>query len=277
MAALRIISWNLRLRVGRAAARQAALIADLSPHIACLQEVNSTSIPTLELESGLEWLTGTVPSESPSSRRSAFHAIVAGGLRTTGTQLPRLDVPFPDRTASAVVTVGAAELTVASYHAPPGASWGILKVRQALTFAEWLTAVSGPAILGADANTPKIDAIDFEQTQTHWHTGDRRLNGLRGDDALWGPGKVHQLRDALRAWLDNHPDHLAEIRRQRPLGPLEVSHRTGARRGHPGNPRRFDSIWISDHWLVKDVRYLYDEGVAAGSDHALVVADLTLK
>jgi hypothetical protein len=28
------------------------------------------------------------------------------------------------------------------------------------------------------------------------------------------------------------------------------------------------------HWTVQHISHLYDEGIAAGSDHALVVADL---
>lgn len=275
---IRIISWNLRLLVGPAVARQAALIAKLSPDIACLQEVNSKSIQALRLHSGLVWQTSTTPVELPRSRRSAYQAVVAGASGTTvQRRLPALDVPFPERVARAVVTAGDAELTVASYHAPPGRTWGVEKVRQALIFAQWLSTVTGPTILGADANTPEVDAIDFERTRTHWHTGSARLKGLRGDDALWGPGKVHQLRDALRVWLNDHPEQLHEIRRQRPKGPLQISHRTGVRRGHPGTPRRFDSIWISDHWSVKDVRYLYGEGLAAGSDHAVVMADMALR
>ena len=60
-AAIRIISWNLRLLVGPAVASQAALIARLSPDIACLQEANSNSIQTLGAQSGLPWRTSTGP------------------------------------------------------------------------------------------------------------------------------------------------------------------------------------------------------------------------
>ena len=48
-------------------------------------------------------------------------------------------------------------------------------------------------LLGADANTPLIDAVDFAATRTHWHTGGRRLNGEPGDDLLFGPDKIHPL------------------------------------------------------------------------------------
>jgi hypothetical protein len=39
---------------------------------------------------------------------------------------------------------------------------------------------------------------------------------------------------------------------------------------------RFDSIWITHHWTATHVSHLYDEAITAGSDHAIVAADLTL-
>jgi hypothetical protein len=44
----------------------------------------------------------------------------------------------------------------------------------------------------------------------------------------------------------------------------------------PGNPRRFDSIWISDHFTVEAIDYPYADSCAAGSDHSAVIADLAL-
>ena len=35
-----------------------------------------------------------------------------------------------------------------------------------------------------------------------------------------------------------------------------------------------DSIWLTGHWTVQHISHLYDDGVATGSDHALVVTDL---
>lgn len=115
---VRVISWNLHHRVEPAAAEEAALIAELSPDIACLQEVNVNSITVLEAKSGVALLTAPAPHEVSPPRRSAYNTVVAGGSRTTARELPRLDVPFPERVASAVVTVEGAEVTVASYHAP---------------------------------------------------------------------------------------------------------------------------------------------------------------
>lgn len=85
---------------------------------------------------------------------------------------------------------------------------GIVKPRQAVAFASWLSKqnTEWAVLFGADANTPLIDAFDFANTLTHWNTGDRRLHVEPGDDLLFGPGKVHNLDDALRRWLDLRSD-----------------------------------------------------------------------
>lgn len=53
--------------------------------------------------------------------------------------------------------------------------------------------------MGADANTPLIDAVDLAETRTHCRSSSRRLNGEPGDELLFGPGKIHPLEDRLRA------------------------------------------------------------------------------
>lgn len=50
-------------------------------------------------------------------------------------------------------------------------------------------------------------------------------------------------------------------------------------RGHAGQrqtPCRYDTVYVSEHLDVEDVRYLYHESTAAGSDHAAVATRLTL-
>jgi len=153
----------------------------------------------------------------------------------------------------------------------------VVKPRQAVAFASWLVTQSGPVLFGADANTPLIDAIDFARTRTHWHSGLRKLRGEPGDDLLFGPDKVHALDDVLRCWLALHPNEMDRLRTRDPLGPLAVTHRTGRRKNSPGTARRFDSIWVSSHWVLRHIEHLYAEGIEAGSDHAPVVVDLDLR
>jgi hypothetical protein len=113
-------------------------------------------------------------------------------------------------------------------------------------------------------------------TRTHWHTGYWRLHGEPGDDLLFGPGKVHDLDDALRCWFALHPEEMDRLRASKPSGPLAITHRTGRRKNSPGTGRRFDSVWVSRHWVVRHIEHLYEEGIAAGSDHAPVMVELDL-
>ena len=145
-----------------------------------------------------------------------------------------------------------------------------MKVDQAHAFTDWLCERAGPVIVGADANTPKLDPVDDAAVQTHWYTGFRKLNGDPGDDVLWGASPRHQLKDCLRVWLAADGRRAADID---PAGPLAISHYTAKRKDHSGHPRRFDSIWATPDFTVIDVRYLSDE-IGRLSDHAPVIVDL---
>jgi endonuclease/exonuclease/phosphatase family metal-dependent hydrolase len=277
---IRVVSWNLAYRVGTAATRQGELLAELGPDLALLQEVNRRSIEAVCTSAGLMWWRCAVdvrvaqPDDSPVRRRGV--AIAGRGNPPISVSI-RDDVPLPERILVANAEVAGDPVVLASYHAPPGVNWLEKKPQQAVAFAQWLATVENPTVFGADANTPLIDAIDFAETRTHWHTGRRRLRGAPGDDLLFGPAKLHGLEDALRRWLALQPDRMAEVRAAQPLGPLAVSHRTGKRRASPGTGRRFDSLWVSPHFDVLHVDYPYKASVAAGSDHSAVVADLRLR
>ena len=274
---MRVVSWNLAFRAGVVSEGQGGLLRRLNPDLALLQEVNPGSADRLRRAAELDWLVLAVDLRLPAAddrpvRRRGV-AIAGRGQPPASSWLPTGVLP-PERTLLAELHVGGLPVTVISYHAPPGVTWGLVKPRQAVALASWLATQQGPALLGADANTPLIDAADFARTRTHWHTGNRHLNGEPGDDLLFGPGRVHPLDDALRRWLADHPDHMSQIPA---LGPLAVTHRTGRRKHSAGTARRFDSIWVTRHWEVQGIEHLYEEGIAAGSDHALVLADLTVR
>lgn len=275
---MRVVSWNVAFRGAAAAQCQGELLRKLQPDLMLLQEVNLSSAEVLRRAAGADWLicAADLRARSADDRpvRSRGVAIAGSGLPPRRAWLP-VDVPLPERTLLAETTMDGIALIAVSYHAPPGVNWGIVKPRQAVAFARWLSAQQGPVLLGADANTPLIDAADFAATRTHWHTDDRHLQGEPGDDLLFGPGKIHSLEDALRRWLADHPGEAAALTNQ-PAGPLAVTHRTGQRKDSPGTGRRFDSLWLTHHWTVQRIDHLYDDGIAAGSDHAAVVADLTV-
>jgi endonuclease/exonuclease/phosphatase family metal-dependent hydrolase len=107
-----------------------------------------------------------------------------------------------------------------------------------------------------------VDHPDIEQSR--WWTDEEAL--------VLGAGAG--TSDVLRLWYTDHPVELRRRERYYPHGPLADSYHRG-RRGQYLRCR-YDSIRVSPDISVMDVRYLYDEAVRAGSDHALVVADINL-
>jgi hypothetical protein len=278
---VRVVSWNLNRRVGDAVRRQGEFLSSLEPppSAVMLQEVNPRSIELMCERAGLDWfrLAVDLREPEPSDTRVRRLGVALAGRGAAPHSVSILEgVPFPERTIHAVIDITGATIALASYHAPPGVSWLEKKPKQAVAFANWLAALEGPVILGADANTPLVDHPDFEGVRTHWHSGDRRLKGAPGDDLLWAATKIHGLEDALRNLLRGDPEALAEIRAASPQGPLAISYRTSKRTTLPGTLRRYDSVWISDHFGVTSVAYPYEESIQAGSDHSAVVVDLVL-
>jgi len=276
---MRVVSWNVAFRGPKAAKRQGGLLRELVPDLILLQELNPGSSVVLADAAGADWMVRAVdlrtpePDDSPVRRRGV--AIAGHGLSPCRSWLPD-EIRLPERILLIETLTEGTPFIAVSYHAPPGVDWGIIKPRQAVAFASWLSTQNGPLLFGADANTPLIDTFDFTNTRTHLHTGYRRLHGEPGDDRLFSPGKTHDLDDGLRRWLALHPDEVGRFRASQPSGPLATTHRTGRRKNSPGTGRRFDSVWVSRHWVVRHIEHLYEEGVAAGSDHAPVMVDLEL-
>jgi len=269
---MRVGSWNVNRRVGQAASVQGSFLRTNGVEVVAIQEGNTNSVEKLCEAAGFDWFFSgvDVAKDLPKENARRLSAVIAGKGPPPIHSFVFEDVPFPERTM--VCDFG--DWMACSFHAPPGVSWGILKPRQAVAIANWLQKVKKPIWFGIDANTPEIDHPNFDETHTHWHTGRRRLKGEPGDDVLVASSKIHELNDAFRVYLSNKNKDLNEIIKKSPNGPLAVSHRTGKRKGFIGNARRYDAVWISGHFGVEEVIYLYEESVVAGSDHALVVADL---
>ncbi|SDL14645.1 hypothetical protein [Tessaracoccus oleiagri] len=273
---MRVGSWNLNHR-GRAATReQGALVRDRGVELLLVQEANPASLDVLVEAAGLDWVvtpTGIWPGE-PTVGRQPLAAIAGRGSRPE--EVGHLPGPAsPLRMVYATVEAGAGSFTVASYCAPHGSGFGYGRVEHALALLEWVNAVQGPLILGADAHAPKVDHPDPDLVRTYCHTGDRRLHGARGDDVMFGGRPEHQLSDAYRRWLHQNPGLLQATAVAQPVGPLAVSHYEPVRLHRDRAARRFDAIWVSREFDVAHVTYDYDAAVAAGSDHALVTADVT--
>lgn len=180
-----------------------------------------------------------------------------------GTALSIPDGLPPSRALAVTAAHDAVAVTLFSCYAPTNSGPGRKERSRCFNaLAAWLSAVPPPLVLGMDANGPRLDHPDIEESK--WWT--------EGEALVLGAGA--QTEDVLRLWYADHPAELKRRARYYPSGPLADSYHRG-RRGKYLRCR-YDSIRVSPGISVMDVRYLYDEAVRAGSDHALVVADINL-
>jgi hypothetical protein len=184
---VRVVSWNTAFRGPEAAKRQGSLLRQLAPDLMLLQELNPGSSAVLADAAGADWMVRAIDLRTPESDDSPVRrrgvAIASHGLPPCRSWL--LDgILLSERILLIATQTEGTPFIAVSYHAPPGVNWGIVKPQQAVAFTSWLPTQNGPLLFGADANTPLIDALDFADARTHWHTGVRRLKGESGDDRV---------------------------------------------------------------------------------------------
>jgi endonuclease/exonuclease/phosphatase family metal-dependent hydrolase len=278
---MKVASWNLKGRSGSAAASLGSLLRDLGgADLVLLQEASPKGIEKFSDAAGLDWvlhirdvapemLSAQGRSGKKGGRGRPRSVALAGRGNPARCPVVFPDVPLPEKVMAASVDLDGVTTTVVTYHAPTK-EHQLKKPDQAVRLARWLASVEGPVVLGGDFNTPKVDPPDQRDIRTHYHSGDKKLKGLPGEDLLVGPEPIHGLRDVLRLYLADRPDELDMIRADRPDGPLATSYRgtVGERKS------RYDAIWVSSHFTVASVEYVYDEAIEAGTDHGLVLAGL---
>jgi len=246
-------------------ADQLELLADLHPDILLLQDVGPSAVNAVADSHLWDHIADTwSPPHPPGTivRRSGCLIAATGEWVLTPT-LPTPDGLSLSRSLAVTATRGQAIVALLSCYAPTNTGPG-RKQRPAYfaALAAWLAAVPAPIVLGMDANGPRVDHPDIEQSR--WWTEEEAL--------VLGAGAPTE--DVLRLWYAHHPAELKHRGQYYPNGPLADSYHRG-RRGKYLRCR-YDSIRVSPGIGVTDVRYLYEDAVRAGSDHALVVADIDL-
>jgi hypothetical protein len=259
---LTVIDWNLDAATPLGGKLE--LLARCDWDVLLLQEVTDESWPAVRGLGTAVWSAGRIPRlASPPRLHSAV--VVRDGWRLTDTG-PIAEVPSPERTATALVGRGGLRCAVASLGLPPASSWGTAgKGRQADRLACWLREQTLPTIVGIDAYAPKRDRPRLAECE--WWD--------EGEALLLGADRIHDLRDAYRDVLRRDPGRRADVLDRWPDGPLATSYVSGDGRG--ASPCRYDHVLVSPDFEVDDVRHLYDEALAAGSDHALVLAELRVR
>jgi hypothetical protein len=156
---------------------------------------------------------------------------------------------------------------VAALHATPGTA----RVSKKQTVDQWkpffhgaiaieLATLNLPFVFAIDANEPETETA--EAIQFHWKEG---TAGFAKIAALLGLRPKHRGRDLLRESLKASGQPAASETY------LVLTHTL---RG--GEGRRFDSIWASPEFALRDIKINLEDALAARTDHALLVADLEL-
>jgi endonuclease/exonuclease/phosphatase family metal-dependent hydrolase len=259
---VRVVDWNIDgfTRIDA----KLSLLRDLDWDLLLLQEITVDSWEEFrQLGSAGVWSHAHLPA---LARLPRYHSaiLVRGGLDLVDVGVVP-EVPSPERTALARVVTDDGSFMAASLALPPGVAWGKAgKGRQADRIASWLAARREPVLVGIDANTPKADHPELAQC-VWWNSN---------EPLLLGADRIHDLRDVYRELLQRDDERRAAVLEARPEGPLAVSHVRG--RGDRRTDCRYDHLLASPEFAVADVRYLWDEALTAGSDHALISAELVL-
>lgn len=267
---IRVGSWNVRF--GRA---DDQLVAEHDLDVLCLQECTPTAFD--RFHEHFDWgFSAMDPAWLGAVTTGRKHGVaVLGRARFAPAVLPPpIDLLAPEKLLAVDLDDReGVSFTLASYHAYAGrvGEDEYDKPRLTSQVAVWAEGEGGPMVLAMDANSPWVDHPEPEQVECCFDLPgvrhlERRL--LHPRDARYG------LRDALRTRLEQHPEEMAQVRAERPTGPLAISHRTGRTSKRAGNPRRYDHVYVSADFDVLDVRYLYEEALVAGSDHALVLCEV---
>lgn len=239
---IRVVSWNVDSRPTGLLDAKVELLRRLQPDLALLQEIGRPVYRAL------------LPHPSAHERMHRKRRLFSWGALSTDLCKPRAS---EFRLGCAVLGVPSTALLDAQVldRAPfdvrdpvlPGFLWRTVAARAALSTGDLLTVCS---FHGRQPSGQPSAALRqaFHAGIAGWLTNapgpmifgiDAGSAVLQGADPLLGPGPVHHLNPVLSA-------------------------------GH-------DYLWATPEFEVLAVERLSDEAVAAGSDHALLLADLALR
>lgn len=255
--ALHVATWNLSAGwTPSAQETRAALINRSGVELLCAQEVPANRFELLLAALGEDWWGAHSLSVRPGLPylQNAWGVAVFGRARRVQPDLAAADVIgdtddesgdglFWRRTLHVPVTVDNGwPLHVVSVHVRPGSVVDEQKLQFLRQLNEWLKHARRPVLLGVDSNYAGPD--DDGEDAGEWAL----------QQQVWGAGAAHGLRDL---WHE-HPTE------------PDFTHRLAK----SDAPRRIDHLYVSSDLAVVGLRHLYDEAIAAGSDHALVIGEI---
>ena len=284
---MRVLSWNIHCISGgrRRVGAIADAIARHTPDVVALQEVSVENGFPDALASALHdrGLVGCEIGRPPRGARKRYANAIAA---TSNVHSPNVGSPTDDEShhwrhlvfSAQVTSPAGAEILVFSVHMPNGSGNGWAKID---AFEALATALeerpTGACVVAGDFNEPfrfEADAVvsfayqHGEQADTLW----RR----RGTHTPVREYPRRKWQDAVGRVLDGDSD--LHVRR---LPPKDGSYERASHVTTDGRPRLFDHILVSEG--IRSPGVTYDTSVLGGeghtrlSDHAIVVADLSIE
>ena len=268
MHTIRFATWNVnwftrsqesnRVKIGYLAAQPWDLLA--------LQEVTPNLIETIRASE-----VADVVAYPHSTDRFASALLARNGFDLQQVSLIAAS-PQARRAVCAHAVGDAVEFDVVSWHAPNAVGSGSAGKRDGyVAFIDWCRGRRGPLLVGNDANHGSF------YTREHDFPGSAFKPFPRDDwseeNTFWTDPNP-DLRDVWIQYLADNPDVAAQIKTTWTDGPSAVSYTRGSRKSPV--PDRFDYVLATPEFAIHHVAYDYDGGLAARSDHAFLMADLSL-
>lgn len=291
---LSVASWNINAAAVDRFTAQLRFLRKRGIDLALLQEVHRDR-NTAAHAAAEGWSLAISSHNVPDHRygkEGADHALgcmILGSDRVRllgdAARLPDLSadpLPAPERTLTAFVEVAETTLTVASLYTVTGDSrhpfWGPAAKRETHAgWAAWMTLQQKRAVVGLDANAPRMDHPDVRRNG-YW--GDEYGFDYQHERLLFDPERApHAMRDTLRRYLDEHPERRDNLLSTVPAtGPLAVSFVDSRCRAY-----RYDYILVTPDIGVRSLPLYASEAIERTnvgrrlSDHAPILVDLELR
>lgn len=161
--------------------------------------------------------------------------------------------PFPDRTMHATLNIQNQRMKILALHSLTGCGYYRTKSVQYDSFAEFIDEFH-PDIIGIDANEPQVDHFDIKLMEFFDN----------------GPGAKHFFNEVLDIGLVDAYVKYNNINTYKKGIPLTKSHNI-RRKGAV----RYDFLFTKNTFEINAMNYYYEDAVKAGSDHALLLCDLS--
>ena len=254
---MRLIDWNISY-AGEISSKIRYLKSILTDEsVLLLQEVKPTAYLALKAEFGSRFdLYYSLDYRRPGrfdreARKLGVLIAVKKGVPVTRAGVIERS-PFPDRTMYVETDDDNQTLKLLALHSLTGVGYLATKSVQFDSFSEFLNDYQ-PDVIGIDANEPKQDHYDYNK-MVFFDNGP----GARG---FFEEAANIGLKDA---YILSHAEHAMMNG-----VPLATSHIVKGR-----GPVRYDHLFVRKEMKISKIGYHYEEAVAAGSDHALLICDI---